>query len=850
MPSSQQPGASLPDPAGAGSLDDLVERLRLLKVWAGDPSYDTITGRVNAAWTAAGRPASELARRSTVASCFTPGRRRFNTDLVVAVVEALHPDVGYVNQWRQTLGEATAQVRVQDTLPPDLAGFAGRGAELDRLHEAMRAGDTVVLSALEGMGGVGKTRLAVHAGHRLMAAKAAERVLFVNLRGFDPAEPPAEPAAVLDGFLRLLGMPGHQIPHDLTARADAFREHVATAPTLVILDNAATAEQVRPLVADVAGCLTLITSRRSLAELKPATQLTVDVFTPAEALDFLTLAVGAVDRDAAARIAQRCGYLPLALNLIAAHIRNTPGWTLADHADRLDERHRQRRLDSEVEIALDLSYQRLPAGHQRLLRLAALHPGTDFDAYAAAALTESDPFDAEAWLDDLCADHLLMQAGPGRYTFHDLVRAHAITRAHDEEPPSGRRAALTRLFDHYLTTAAAAMDAIYPGESQRRRPPIPPAATPAPDLADPEQALSWLLAERPTLVAVTVHTATHGWPRHATRLAITMSRYLSTGHHGDSRTIYEHAYRAARLNDDLTEQAETLRALGVAHLLQGLRDVAVDHFERSFELCGQTGDLVGQARALINLSMAAKQSGRYPAAIEHLQQALSRYLRAGDRYGEATALTALGVALQQSGRHDEAIDYLQRSLAIARESGVESNVAYSLNGLGETEVRSGRYEAARAHLQEALTLYRQFGNRTGEANVLDGLGTLHARLGDFDRATDFYQQALALFREVGDRHVETWVLNGLGEAALAAGRPADALAHHTEACAIATGIGVRNQEAAAHAGLGHTHLALGDPGLAREHYRRALAVYTELGLPEADQIRAGLQTLIDTQVEQ
>src|SRR5438552_1590220 len=201
----------LPDPGRASTLDGLVEELRLLKVWAGDPSYAMIKERINAAWKTAGRPGSEWAKKPTVAACFTPGRRRLNTDLVLAVVAALHPDVGYVAQWRQALrvigGEtqAAAQVRVQDRLPPDLAGFTGRTAELDRLWQVLQHGSVnggaVVISAIAGMAGIGKTQLAVHAGHLLAREQAIDRVLFVNLRGFhpDPAQPPADPAAVLDG---------------------------------------------------------------------------------------------------------------------------------------------------------------------------------------------------------------------------------------------------------------------------------------------------------------------------------------------------------------------------------------------------------------------------------------------------------------------------------------------------------------------------------------------------------------------------------------------------------------------------------------------------------------------------
>ncbi len=490
--------AVLPDPGQAGTIDELVERLRRLKVWAGDPSYEVIAGRVHAAWAAAGRPAAELPGKNTVAECFKAGRRRMNPDLVAAVVGALHPDVGYVAQWRQSLrvvagkAQAAAQVRVQDRLPQDLAGFTGRTAELARirgaLHQGRVNGAAAVISAIAGMAGVGKTQLAVHVGHLLANEKRFDRVLFVNLRGFHPdaAQPPADPAAVLDGFLRILGVPGQQIPHDLDARAAAYRDQLAGTRTLVMLDNAADADQVRPLLPHATGCPVLVTSRCDLTDLHPATHLTVDVFTPAESRQYLTGAAPQTpvgdDPDAAARIAARCGHLPLALGLVAGHIRAKPGWTLTDHADRLDEHHHHGRLDTGIQAALDLSYQHLPTDQQRLLRLMALHPGQDIDAYAAAALADTDLDTAQAHLDNLYRDHLLQQTAPGRYTFHDLVRAYATSRASDDDPPPQRRAALTRLFDFYLAVAATAMDTLYPAEAHRRphvpRPPPQPRTSP------------------------------------------------------------------------------------------------------------------------------------------------------------------------------------------------------------------------------------------------------------------------------------------------------------------------------------------------------------------------------------
>jgi tetratricopeptide (TPR) repeat protein len=863
LPSAQQPVdtfAVLPDPGQANTLDDLVERLRLLKVWAGDPAYEWIKDRVNAAWAAAGRPAGDLAGKTTIVDCFRPGRRRLNADLVLAVVRALNPDVGYVTQWRQALQviggrtRAAAQVRVQDTLPQDLTGFTGRAAELDRLrpalHRGRRDGGTVVISAITGMAGVGKTQLAIHAAHLLTRQKQFDRVLFVNLRGFhpDPAQPPADPAAVLDGFLRLLGVPGHRIPHDLPARTAAYRNRLTGTHTLVVLDNAATADQIRPLLPDTPGCPTLVTSRRALTDLRSATHLTVDAFTPVEAVAFLSGAAPQVpvgtDPRAPARIAHRCGYLPLALGLVAGHIRATPGWTLTDHADRLDERHHDRRLDTGVELALDLSYRHLPDDQQRLLRLAALHPGQDLDAHAAAALADTDLPTAQTHLHHLYRDHLLQQSTPGRFTIHDLVSAYATSLAGDEDPPPDRRAALTRLFDYYLATAGTAMDALHPAEADQR-PRIAPAATPTPAMTDADTARVWLDTERPTLVAVAAHTATNGWPVHTTRLSTTLYRYLNGGYHTDALALYGHALHAARHTNDATGQADALTSLGTTYTQLGRYRAAADHLEQALRRWRQSGDAAGQARALSGLGVVEARLGRYRAAADHFQQALALVRQAGDRVGEARALDNLGVVEGRLGRYRLAADHHEQALTLDRQTGHRNGEARTLNNLGWNEVRLGRHGPAAEHLQQAMTLYREHGNRTGEAWTLDSLGTLDTLLGRPAQAADNYRGALAIFRETADRDGETWALNGLGEAAHLSGRAADALTHHTAALTIADDIGDRDQQARAHAGLGHAHRTLNHPARARQHYQQALTLYTDLAMPQAAEVRALLDA-IDT----
>ncbi|GAB3841951.1 hypothetical protein GCM10029963_14130 [Micromonospora andamanensis] len=438
-----------PDPGTAHSLDELIGCLRALKLWAGDPSFETITRRVNERWQADRRPTDEMARRGTVVDCFKTGRRRINVDLVLAVVQALHDETGYLAHWRQALRvslaetTAAAQVRVLDRLPDDAGAFTGRQAELTRLRElaALTATqDTAVTSGtgpgaqvcvIAGMAGVGKTHLAVHAGQSLVDDSRFDTTLFVDLRGYhpDPGQPPAEPGAVLDGFLRLLGMSGHEIPYGLAERATAFRERLAGRRVLVVLDNAAGAEQVRPLLARSAGTLTLVTSRRRLADLDEAVHLDLDLFSPEEAARLLVrsnpgVPVGS-DPSAPARVALRCGYLPLALSVVVGQMATRPGWTVTDHADRLDERHRHRRLDSGVELALHLSYQHLPERRQTLLRRMAAHPGADLDEHGAAALLDSDPASAAVDLRHLAAEYLVQQPVLGRYALHDLVRAYA-----------------------------------------------------------------------------------------------------------------------------------------------------------------------------------------------------------------------------------------------------------------------------------------------------------------------------------------------------------------------------------------------------------------------------------------
>ncbi len=735
-----------PDPGGGRSLDELAAALRSLKVWAGDPSYDTITKRVNARHTQTGR--------GTVVDCFRDGRRRINADLVVAVAASLHDDPAYLTRWRQAIrvtlaaGQAAANVRVLAHLPSDAGSFVGREPQL-----AVLRGATGVC-VITGMAGVGKSQLAIHAGH----LGPRETTLFVDLRGFHPDEsqPPAEPGAVLDGFLRALGVPARQIPHDAAARSALFREQLTSREALVILDNAADEEQVRPLLAQ--GALTIVTSRRDLSDLGPATRIDLDVFSSAEASELLADAVPAdADPTALERVAHRCGYLPLALTVVAGQMAATPGWTVADHADRLDERHRNYRLDDGVQLALHLSDQRLPAARRTLLRRLAGHSGQDFDAYAAAALLDAGLDETEEHLRRLTAEHLVQQPAPGRFVLHDLVRAYAAERAADDERPADRRAALTRLFDYYLYAAAAAMDALHPAE-RHRRPTLPDRDVSIPDLADAKSALHWLETERPTLVAVCRQDS----PEHTIRLAAVLYTYLDNGGYpADAITVHTEARHAAARSGDLAGEAGALLSLGVVHWQLGRQPEALEHLTEALALFRRVGDSRGQARALGNLGVVHNAFGDQDASAAHHTQALEKFVEIGDQVGEANTLTNLGDVYVRMGRAAEAADQHRR----------------------------------------ALTLFRTLNHRGGEATALTNLGDADTRLGRYPDALDSYDKAIAIFGELGERYGQTCALNGRGEALTGMRRFDEATTTHRTALDLATRIDDPSEQARATAGL-------------------------------------------------
>ncbi|HMH92665.1 MAG TPA: tetratricopeptide repeat protein, partial [Streptosporangiaceae bacterium] len=713
---------------------------------------------------------------------------------------------------------------------------------------------TVVISAIGGTAGVGKTALAVRWAHQV-AGRFPDGQLYVNLRGYD-ADQPVAPADALAGFLSALGVPGPDTPAGEEERAARYRSLLADRRMLVVLDNAAEVEQVRLLLPGAPACMVVVTSRDALAGLVArygATRLDLDLLPLGEAVGLLRALIGPrVDADpgVAVALAERCARLPLALRVAAELAAARPDATLAELCGELGGL--QRRLDlldaggdprTAVRAVFSWSRRHLDADAARAFGLLGLHPGADFDRYAAAALTGTTLPAAGLGLDRLARAHLIHRTPAGRYGLHDLLREYAAEQAARDENGPARQAAVTRLLDYYLHAAAAAMDVLYPTE-RHRRPRIPEPATPVPPLAGPAAAQAWLDAERAVLAVVTGYAAARGWPGHATRLAATVHRYLDTGgHYPDAVTIHGHARRAARQAGDRAAEATALNSLGVAAWRQGRHQQAVGLYQQALTLYRAVGDQTGEARALANLGIIDWQQGRYQQAADHHEQALALYRAAGDRVGETRALGNLGVADWQQGRYEQAAGHQRRALALYREAGDRAGEARALANLGNAEERMGRYEQAAGHLQQALALARASGDRYGEAHALTSIGSIEHRLGRPAAAAGRHREALALFRATGDPSGEAEARNGLGEALLTIGPPGPAAAQHAAALGLATQTGEQYEQARAHDGLARARHAAGELDQARRHWQEALARYAGLGVPEASIVRDRLAAM-------
>jgi DNA-binding SARP family transcriptional activator/tetratricopeptide (TPR) repeat protein len=738
-------------------------------------------------------------------------------------------------------------------LPAAVRPFTGRARELAALTAMLDdAGGqlpaAMVISVICGSAGVGKTALAVHWAHQA-ASRFPGGQLYVNLRGYDPARPVAA-TDVLAGFLRSLGVADQNIPPEADERAARYRSLLAHRQVLIVLDNAGSVSQVRPLLPGTSTCAVLVTSRDTLAGLVArdgATRLDLAALPLQEAVSLLRTLIGVrveADPGSAAVLAAQCCRLPLALRVAAELAVARPARPLAALAGELaDLRTRLDLLDAGEDPGTALrsvfswSYRQLPAQVARTFRLLGLHPGPDLESYAAAALVGTTLEQARQALDVLARAHLISPAALGRYGLHDLLRGYARERAGSLDSDEDRQAALARLYDHYLHSAATAMDALSPAE-RHRRPRVSHPATPAPPLADPAAARDWLDRERATLVAA---TGLADRPDDAIRLAATLSwHFYSAGYLPEALTVAGHALDAARRTGDRAAEATALGQIGDVDLQQGRLQQAAARYRQSLAMSREAGDRTEEARALNRVGLMETELGHYDRAARHAQEAIAISRSIRDRLGEARALGILGLARRRQGRYQEAAAYYQQALELSREIGDRLGEGNTLGRLGVIDLKLGLYEQAAQYFEQALALLHEMGDAAGEAEGLISLGEVCLGLGRHEQAIRNFERALALTQEIGDRVLESRVRNGLGDVSFRTGDVAQARTHYVTVLRLASGVDSPEHQARAHSGLARASQAGGDLVQARQHWLEALTHYTVIGAPEAHEIRARL----------
>jgi tetratricopeptide (TPR) repeat protein/transcriptional regulator with XRE-family HTH domain len=753
---------------------------------------------------------------------------------------------------------APAAAAATRTLPRDIAAFTGREHELAQLLEeidGLAVGGAVVgIHAIDGMAGIGKTTFAVHAAHRL-AGSFPDGQYFLPLHGHTPGQRPVDPADALASLLLTAGLAPQQIPPSTEARAARWRDHVAGKKMLLLLDDAVGHDQVRPLLPGTAGSLVLITSRRRLAALEDAAVISLDTLPPGEAAALLARLVARAGIDAAdpaaGAITRLCGYLPLAIGLIAGQLRHHPARTVgqlaADLAAATDRMALLQAENVSVSAAFDLSYQDLTEDLRRLFRRLGLIPGPSFDVYATAALDGTSLALSRSGLDELYDQHLITETAPGRYRLHDLLREHARALATTDDL-ADRDAAAGRLLDYYLHTAlAAGRHCITWARTFRQQPPGSPPAQ-VPDLSTFGQSAAWLDAERPNLHAAADFAAIRGRSRYAIAIPAAISGFLEAcGHWDQSAALHQTALAAARLAGDRLGEADTLGTLGELQRDTGDHLAATGSLTRALALYGEGGDRLGQAWTLSSLGFLRTDTGDYPAAAASHQQALALFGEAGDRRGQAWTLAGLGLLQQLTGDHPAAAASQQQALALFGDLGDVEGQAGALNVLGVVQQETGDYPAAAASQQQALALFRDIGHRLGQAYALNNLGLVQQHTGDYPAAAASHQQALALFTDLGNLLGQAEALNRLGELSLRTSATGQARDQHTRALAIARDISAAPEEARAQEGLGRSHLQEGSPGQAAANLQQALTIYQRIGAPAA--ARRVQQTLQDHQLK-
>jgi DNA-binding SARP family transcriptional activator/Tfp pilus assembly protein PilF len=650
-------------------------------------------------------------------------------------------------------------------LPAAVQHFTGRRAELAELTALLDAaggdGTAVVIAAIDGAPGIGKTALAVDWAHQV-ATEFPDGQLYVNLQGFDPSDEIVLPGTAIRGFLDAFGIPAERVPPSEMSQAALYRSLLAGKRVLIVADNARDAGQVRLLLPGSPGCMVLVTSRNrlvGLAAAEGARLLTLNALPDGEARDLLTRRIDAgramAEPGAVEQLARLCGRLPLALAVVAARAAARPAMPLATVAAELaDSASRLGALQTgdpitDVRTVFSWSYQHLEQLPAQMFRLLGVHPGLDISVPAAAALLGTGNDCARAALDALAMANLAAEHVPGRYRQHDLLRAYAAEQAAEHQPAAGRQAVIQRVLDYYLHTSHAAALLLNPRRATvLTLPPPSPGIEPG-RLASHQQALAWFEAEHQVLLGCVSLAAETRSDACAWILPWAMTEFLDRrGHWHEWAATQRTALAAATRLDDLPGQAAAHRAIATACVRLTNYRQARSHLAACLRLRRQLGDCPGEGLARHSLGRVAEHQGRYTDALRHEQQALALFQGAGDQGGQALALNAIGWYHILFGRPEQARTFCQQALALYRHTGSGVGQAQAWDSLGYAEHQLGRLDHATACYQQALSIFRDLGELFGQADTLTRLGDTRAAAEDLPTALDAWQLALDILADL------------------------------------------------------------------------------------------------------
>src|SRR6266487_3977852 len=783
-------------------------------------------------------------------------------------------------------GQRLGRVPRPDTLPPETVEFVGRGEELRLLTG--EPGDTPRISVIEGMPGVGKTALAVHAA-RNVCGQYPDGVFYLSLHTHDPGSPSLDPSEALHRLLRMLAVPATQIPDTIGERAALWRAQLSRRRAVVILDDAARHDQIRPLLPVTGGCLILITTRRKLPDLQGARTLTLDMLSTDDAIALFRRIAGqgrAQDEDKVATAVGLCGRLPLAIQLTAGRVAQDHRPGLADLIEDLSRSPARLggngAASPEVVSAFDLSYRALEPDHQRLFRRLGVSPCPHVSLQGAAALGGGTLAETEKALSALLDHHLLVRAHADQFRFHDLIRGFAAVRAAQDDSASEQRQAVGRLLDYYLYTADHADRVLHPF---RHRIPLsvthPPAASPA--LGTQEDAAAWLESEWRNILLAAQHAGRHEWKRQCADLTHVLAGFVEIrGYWDEAIAAHSQALQACRDLDDhariaqaslelsvvsqqaggheatlaLAEDAaaiyrsladrrgmaEALDQIGLAHQRAARCREALAYFHEARSLYCDASDLHGMADTLSHSGIACWHLGRYPDAMRCLRDALSFYRDVGDRRGEAKTLNNLGKMQLHCGYHRDALESFHESLEIFTEIGGAQNQAILYQNIGSVHRYKGSYEKGLTAYRQALTIYRGIGDLPDQANVLNDVGAIYESAECYDEALIHYQQARLIGEEIGNLSEQVIALRGIADVRRGSGRYGEALENYHAALRLAREISDPYEEGKILEGIAEATLSTQKPYAARIAFRQALDIFERLGVPEAESARIRMET--------